>query len=962
MNKMDLLRATIHTSNTHYNIIIITETWANENVTDTFLNIDGYTAFRHDRLNKRGGGVIVYCDTVCYPVRINLKSTLTWCNCVVCKCWNNIFVVSFYRPPSSSNMILAAGLHEIHDIILEIAVITKHNEHLFISGDFNLPDVNWGDPGENNQVYLDLMTLLCTLRLRQYVNFSTRLNNILDLFFASKNLRTCAISRISPLGNSDHVVLIISISLPGSLNHDRYAICKQGSNFNFKKTDWDLFNALLFCSLNSVDINEWKLLNVNELSLVIQDHIQAAIATSTPVIRHRNKHSIIRNHQAGRRKCNVSPVPWITDECVAAIRRKNWLYNKWKRYNCATLKLSYNSASNNCKRVIQKAKITYDNSIAAELVSSSSNRKFWEFVKYRLSGNNNSTISGTFCNTNGVRVHDPTGIANLFNCYFASVFRQDVNNDSDLEINTGKPVYNQVTYDCSKAENVTSYEIYQIIRKIKPSTSCGFDNIPNIILKKSAHYLCDYLEILFKKILTHGSLPDCWRTAKIIPIFKKGDRNFVSNYRPISLLSSISKVMEALIANRIRAQLDANKFFSSKQFGFRTNHSTSSNLTLFTKHVTKSLEDKNFVHAIYIDLSKAFDSVWHRGLLFKLRQIGIDDLYVNFIENYLSNRKQIVSINGFQSDTAVCSSGVPQGSILGPLLFIIYINDAASIFKDSSCLMFADDVKVYKEISILNYDKDFSNLQDDIDNFHAWCTCWKLSVNYNKCAVMIFSSQGTTPVTRTVAYKIGGITLSHTNKICDLGVLFNNRLCFRDHIIQCTTKAKKMTYMIHKSFNFTDLQHKRLLYSTFVRPHVEYATSVWNPTSKSDITLLESVQRFATRLMLPNQRGDHLTRYKRCGLLSLERRRFFFDCCLIFRLIHENNSDLTLGDFSIDLSHSLLNKYNLAQAWPGSKIARREFSYRIIAEWNSLPSKIKCIDSFAVFRKAILSFLMETIC
>jgi hypothetical protein len=406
------------------------------------------------------------------------------------------------------------------------------------------------------------------------------------------------------------------------------------------------------------------------------------------------------------------------------------------------------------------------------------------------------------------------------------------------------------------------------LQLLKPNKSPGPDCHHPYILKQVADSIAKPLSIIYNKSLTEGKLPTDWKKANVTPIFKKGEKNKPNNYRPVSLTSIICKVMEMIIRDLVVDHMTSNDLFSMFQHGFIKGRSCATNLLAVFDAWTESV-DKGFpVDSIYLDLAKAFDKVSHPKLLQKLWGYGIRGLIHNWIQDFLSERVQRVTLNGKSSQWSQVTSGVPQGSVLGPVLFIVFVNDlpeeTASIAQ-----MFADDTKLFRTIKD---SEDYNQLQHDIDELVKWSKAWKISFNSTKCKVLHIGRNNTNS-SYTMANDTGRTTLESTTLEKDLGVYVDPELKFSSHIEIQVNKANKILGMIRRSFEFMDIQVMKRLYTSLVRPHLEFSNVAWSPRLIKDQKLPEGVQRRATRLVPELKHLDYEDRLQKMRLPSLYYRR-----------------------------------------------------------------------------------------
>ena len=478
--------------------------------------------------------------------------------------------------------------------------------------------------------------------------------------------------------------------------------------------------------------------------------------------------------------------------------------------------MQFKTASKWCKMSIIKAKCTYDNNIANCFITNNNPNKFWSYLR-------NHTKSKT-CDVNNLSIIDNKGAviekskaSNIINQHFYSFFTKQ-NVDKLNSINFSQSVNKDVKVSCP-AEEITDHEIFKAVKKMKKSTSAGTDSIIDIFYWECLDIIMIYLRIMFNLILWHGCYPESWKTAIIIPIPKKGKFSNLDNLRPISLLNVVSKIFEYIINNHLSMFIDNNNLLCKYQFGFHKYMSTTDNLLYFTKEVNEGLANKNVVHAAYIDFKHAFDCVSHKILIKKLINMNFHPSYVDIISNYLTNRTQICYFNGIYSNSININSGIPQGGLLAPLLFNIFINDLASII-DCKYTLYADDIKIFKVIDLGNYAHDVEAFQACLNSIWHWSTINQLPINTTKTFIMVFASIGNNKLLRFKSpkpndvlpnYNMGNQTIKLANSITDLGIQYNNSLSYAEHMNNIRSKATHAIFSLSKNFRFTTIDIKLML-------------------------------------------------------------------------------------------------------------------------------------------------------
>ena len=481
-------------------------------------------------------------------------------------------------------------------------------------------------------------------------------------------------------------------------------------------------------------------------------------------------------------------------------------------------------------------------------------------------------------------------------------------------------------------------KILKQLQDLNISKACGPDDFHPKFLKECAEDIYKPLHSLFCKSLQQGELPLDWKKANVSCIYKKGPKCEPGNYRPISLTSVVCKLLERNIKNSVVEHLSSNDLLSDAQYGFREHRSTVLQLLEVLEHWTAAIDENQQVDSIYFDFAKAFDKVPHQRLLTKIKSYGINGRLLSWIESFLSSREQRVVINGCKSEWTNVKSGVPQGSILGPLLFILYINDLPECVS-SVCKLFADDTKLYRTIVSTN---DSVLLQKDIESMNRWSNEWQLSFNIGKCKVVQYGN-----VTFDTDYQMMNedgtlVDLQTAESEKDLGIHFTSSLRFDLHISKVVNKANSITGLIKRNFVYMDNEHFLLLYKSLVRPHLDYGNSIYNPITKKNKRILENVQRRATKLVPGLQNNTYEYRLRALNLPTLEYRRQRGDLIILFKIMHKiDDTDLTKFFVKSTDQHGVRgNSLKLCKPRANKNPRLHSFSHRVINHWNQLPDGI----------------------
>lgn len=519
--------------------------------------------------------------------------------------------------------------------------------------------------------------------------------------------------------------------------------------------------------------------------------------------------------------------------------------------------------------------------------------------------------------------------ANIFNDFFGSVFTED-NNKSEILVPNKLKKVPPISFNLPIVEKA--------LKNLKPTFSSGPDGLCAYFMKKLYRFLSIPLATIFEVSYRTSELPTMWKQAIVIPIFKKKNPLKVDNYRPISLCCVSCKVMEKIINATLINHLNDGKLLSEKQFGFSKGKSCVSQLIYCKNKWTELLDNKIPIDVVYIDFAKAFDSVVHSKLLQKLSLLGIDGFLLKWLQSFLENRTQVVKINSSYSETLRVLSGVPQGSVLGPTLFNMYINDIVLSVEHSEILLFADDVKLFHT--------DPKLLEIDLKNIYDWSVRWQINISFDKCSVLHLGRNNS-----KIAHFLDGKQIKTDDNIKDLGVFMSNNMSSSVHCTYLFKKCSQISSLICKSFLSRNKDLMVKAYKTYVLPLLDYCSQVYSPHKISDINILERVQRRFTKNVLRNSDLSYTERLNITGLQRLETTRIHNDLFFAYRLLNDFlpglNSLLAVSDTVKHTRSS--DKTTLVTERCNLNIRKFDFACRISRIWNSLPehcTKSKTIQNF----------------
>ena len=608
----------------------------------------------------------------------------------------------------------------------------------------------------------------------------------------------------------------------------------------------------------------------------------------------------------------------------------NKLWNKFKRTKNNVYKHAHHRLSKTVQQMVKRDRANFENKIAND----SDAKRFYKYVRSSL---NRPCKIPPLIDENGVKYVDNTDKCNLLNEYLVSVFSTDDGVLPNFPIRTNKTI-----------ENIqfTHLNVLSALKKVSNSFSSGPDRLPAIFVKSVADAIIEPLCTLFNVCFYSSAMPNDWSDANVVPIFKnKGSSSSPKNYRPISLTSVISKVMEHVIKSQLMDHLLTNNLLSDKQHGFLARRSTLTQLVFCVNEWVTDLENGLVTDVVYFDLAKAFDSVVHSKLVHKCKSYGCKGLLLEFINTYLCNRRQRVNIDGCHSNYGDVSSGIPQGTVDGPLYFDMFFNDATNSVNESQIMLYADDTKLYK--SFQKSEGYSAHLQDDIDSFNAWTQSWQLKIHADKSFVLPLGFRRDTDLSN---YCINNVQLPVVTHMKDLGITIDQNLNFSMHCSNIAKSASSRVGLIFRGFSSRSLNFLVKMFINRVRPVLEYNCEVWSPHMLKDIDLLEGVQRSYTKRISGIEHLPYSERLKICKLESLELRRLKRDLIFVYKIVY-NLVDLKFEDF-FELNPSTRTRGNSKKLYPKKARTSRclfSFAFRVVNPWNNLPNDVVQSCSLSVF-------------
>ena len=899
-------------------------------------SINGYTLHYTNIDNDQGRGIVIHTHNSISHLVLQITSPINFEEACVIEIQlsgnDKLIFGCLYRSPTAS-CTSTENNNKLNSLLKSLALDKKYSHTCFV-GDFNYKSINWSSwttpYGENSHEERFLEAVRDSF-LHQHVQEPTRCRgtddpSTIDLILTGEENQITEIDYHSPLGKSDHSILSFTFNCYIECKNPTKRFMYDSGNFAamrqwFVESNWA--TQFIQTAHNKTVNTIWKefksmLLNLRELFVPLKE-------VGKP---------------SWKDKGNIP----INKDLQQLIREKKRLHRRWIKSHSQPIakksRTEYIKVRNKVKRRMTQAKRNFERNICNR--SKDNPKVFWSHVRSRLKTKSSvSPLLESVTDKKSLKFDDSEK-ANILQRQFCSVFTQEP--DGDL------PYFEERTNKVIDDFNITLDMVTKGIQSLDPTKAFGPDEIHPKMLKELVEYVSEPLTILMNKTLEDGCLPDDWRMAHVTPIFKKGAKNIAANYRPISLTSIVCKLTETIIRCQIVSHLAQENLLSPKQYGFVSKRSTTTQLLSYLDKCTEIIADGKVVDSIYFDFAKAFDTVPHRRLLRKLDRYGIKGKVLQWIKGFLKNRRQLVKLNGVESIISSVVSGIPQGSVLGPLLFVIYINDLPEEVV-SDVYLFADDTKILKQV---NSRDDSLVLQKDIDNLERWSRDWLLKFHPDKCHVLTLGKFGN--IKHAHLYVLGDEELEHVFTEKDLGVVIDSELTFAEHISEKVMKANRIAGLIRRSFSYLSPRLFRQLFTTFVRPHLEYAQAVWSPKLRKHVNLIERVQRRATKFIDGFKDLGYQERLRRLHLPTLEYRRTVCDMAEVYK--HLNFYDrLTIPDKFVlrtrpNRKHDLQLLPNFAN--DGVRGAQsKSFYYRCVSTWNNLPRTVVNSPTINIFKERI---------
>lgn len=903
--------AALATRISDYDIVCLQETFLTSSVADGDVNIPGYELLRRDRRTHGGGVAIYYRSNLCLVPKPELHTDnnheVSWF--MVCTTLGRLFLACVYRPPTADCSIfqcLEQTIENLHQNYPNCSVI--------VCGDTNAHHTDWSDDttdkaGRAALAFASFSGL--TQIIREPTLNGTSGRSVIDHIYTDLPESYTAVKICHSIGTSDHCAIELSATV--TPQRDR----------TYRRTFWLYHQANWDEIRERLDTTDWSIMklstNVDESWKVMVDTIS-------------NITSVLIPSKSVRLKANSAP--WFNHRCYEARNKKVQTWRAYNRYRTDKNVQLYREACKNARSVYHTARLTYRQSLVSGIENfPASSRQYWSLIKSVMGSLKVTSIP--VLNSSEKTITSSTAKAELLNSIFVEKSTLD---------DEGRVPSETDSLGCFPALSdidIPLEEVWHALQALDCKKAMGPDGLSPLVLKVCADELASPLTDLFRSSLNTGVVPQGWKVAHVTPIHKGGGKSDPNNYRPISLLPIISKIFETLLNRRIQKHLLDNKLISDHQFGFLPGRSSLDLLTSTTQRWSNALDSGSEIRLVALDISRAFDRVWHNGLLARLRACKISGNILKWIENFLTNRQQAVVVNGQRSTYQKTNAGVPQGSVLGPTLFLVFIN---TIFNQVKCNLdlFADDSTLHQLIprkeDRLKIAQDINN---DLSQLAAWADSWCINFNAKKTKVITITHARDRDMNHPQLI-FQGHPLPEEECLTLVGVKINKRLSWNDHIRSIATKAEQRLGALLRCSKILPPSALLMTYKNFVRSTMEYCSPVWSGGPKTDLSVLDKIQRRAMWACCVDPDNHKLC--LQLGVRPLSHRRTIASLCLLYRIITGKappsmNNMCPQNLITTRQTRSVTHGHSYRFQIPRNRTNRqaRSFLSSTIQKWNDLP-------------------------
>lgn len=919
--KIDRIKSFLSETRNCIHILSLSETHTNSAVLDSELEIPGYLLERKERKIGKHGGVSIYIrDDLQFTRREDLEVDdieLLWIEVFIPNS-KSLLICSAYRPPDSSKYLDKNFAEKLDDLL---STVTSENKESIMCGDFNI-DFNVSTD------HLKIKELIKSYGFHQKIKLPTRISKhsrtLIDLAFTTDKTKI-AETIVYSNSLSDHNLIGVIRKMHCNRYTPKSITVRDYSKYDKEAVKNELREIPWENCLATVNVNDaWNLFK-RYIKLVI------------------NKHAPLKD-----RKVRGKENPWLTREIKRLMHTRDFFLRRFKKTNAERDWSNYKRLRNIVTNQIRTAKANNVRKVLRE--TSNHPRDFWKHIKKCYPSKGSSCSSKTF-NINDTLVFDKKIIANAFCSFFTRVGSSLMKSSTFVNLtwksfnvrrylSTINPGNSRFSF-----APVTIYDIVKVLKSIKSSKASGMDKIPASILKDAAEELAAPLMFLINRSLQSGTFPSCEKMAKVTPLFKAGGRSNIDNYRPISVLNILSKVVERVVYNQLTTYLENNNLLSEHQYGFRQNRSTRDAVTRLADNIRKNMDDGKLTGALFMDLRKAFDTVNHGCLLQKLPYYGIFGTELEWIGSYLFQRSQAVFFDGILSETEFITHGVPQGSILGPLLFVLLINDLPLQLKHCRVLMYADDTVIYYSNKSIPVIEEYVN--SDATRVQQWMkeNCLILNPKKGKTEFVIFATKKT--YQQPASIKIENNVINQPESYDYLGIKLDSHLNLNSHFQSVYKRIRSRINLLRKIRFKISPSVADTIFTAMVHPLFFYCYPLYCGMNKTWLQKFESLLARAKVVVNSPKSLSWAT------IENQRKRKMAIDVFKAVNGMTDNHEGYELLDHSIR-TRSCGNKLRLPKI--RTEAGRKVSHYQGALIFNSLDTNIRTEKSYVNFKNLLKNF------
>lgn len=901
-----------------FECIILTETWQIGNI--DLIRINGFsTIYNYGNFNQNDGIVIFIKNELQYAYNVENLGNTSVVNLNISFSNHTYNILSIYRSPS-------INIKEFnYNLQTYLESKNCNSDYNILIGDLNIDILK---KCEDSDEYLNILSEFGYISL---INCSTRIqgnaSSCIDHIFLNTKLNTdCIIPIVVGTAITDHFPSLIQIVLQDKKNNQDDNKNRFIQRINYKKLNNDLLHCNWDEMYHQADVES----ATNEFIKTVTNTIQA------------NTKNIKLNHNERKRKC------WITKGIIKSISVRDKMHKNVQNHpENLNLKQEYDTYRKTLTQVIKKTKIGYYKCLLEKHKNSS--KSIWSVVKKMSANNNeNNNIDKIYNQANEIVQNEE--ICNIFINYFSSVGKT-----------LAEKIKNNNTFKSPSQENLNSIfllpinenEIYNYIMKLKNKKAPGIDGIKSETLKQIAKHITKPMSYLLNKIFESGICPSAFKVSIVKPIYKKGDKMYPENYRPISIITNFAKIFEMALKSRLTSFTKRFNILSDAQLGFREGKSTQDAIVILTEKIYKALDKAKPSLCIFVDLAKAFDTVSHPKLLESLEEIGIRDIPLKLMSDYLSNRKQCVQIKNNRSNFRDIEYGVPQGTILGPLLFSIYINNLYILNTEGSIISFADDTAIFYEDE--NWFQLKKKVELDFKNIKNWFDSKLLTINFEKTVFIPFTSyKAFLPsfTTLQITNDSSQFQINSVESVKYLGIFIDCHLRWDVHINYTENKLRRLTYTIRHLKQIFDIKYLKMLYYALVEPHLRYGILGWGGIQNNYLCNINVIQKRILKIILGEINTCPTTYlYKKSQILDIRQLYFIELACMQYtqKKNYIQHKYTTRGK-----SNALLDTKKMLKT-----VGQRSHCFLAPRVFNSLPENIRHSNSLSIFKRLCKTYTIN---